>query len=241
MRRLRRSQDQHYRESRVGGHRSAPSGAMPVRSDLSIGHGPSWRDNLAHGTVRAVKTVEQDSELIARIRDGDEDAMASLYDRYAGPLVALAYRILGDRAEAEDVALSALARAWREAHRFESARGSVRAWLTVMTRSRAMDAARRARTREATAGRDLTAGRATSEDPAGAAERDEDRRLVLAALAELPDTQREAIELAYYGGLSQTEIAARLGAPLGTVKTRIRDGMKKLRTALRPLYVEPGP
>lgn len=184
-----------------------------------------------------------DLQLIARIREGDETAVTVLYDRHAAPLLALAYRLLGDRADAEDVVLEALARVWREAERFDAARGSLRAWLTVMVRSRALDLirARRRSDRltadaarenpEEVAGVSMSAGQAG--DPA---EQDEQRRRVVAALAELPAPQREAIELAYYGGLSQSEIAERLGAPLGTVKTRIRDGMQKLRVSLKPLY-----
>jgi RNA polymerase sigma-70 factor (ECF subfamily) len=184
-----------------------------------------------------------DLELIARIRGGDETAVSALYDRHAAPLLAVAYRLLGDRADAEDVVLEALARVWREAQRFDAARGSPRAWLTVMVRSRALDlirARRRSERLTAQAARgnpEDVAGVSTSAGQAGdPAEQDEQRRRVLAALAELPPPQREAIELAYYGGLSQSEIAERLGAPLGTVKTRIRDGMQKLRVSLKPLY-----
>jgi RNA polymerase sigma-70 factor (ECF subfamily) len=184
-----------------------------------------------------------DADLIARIGEGDETAVTELYDRHAAPLLALAYRLLGDRGDAEDVVLEALARVWREAARFDPARGSLRAWLTVMVRSRALDAIRaRRRSERLTA----DAARENPEEVAGVsmsasqggdpAEQDEQRRRVLAALAGLPAPQREAIELAYYGGLSQSEIAEKLGAPLGTVKTRIRDGMQKLRITLRPLY-----
>lgn len=169
--------------------------------------------------------------------------MSELYDRYAPLLLALAYRIMGERADAEDIVLEALARVWREADRFDPARGSLRAWLAVMVRSRALDAVR-ARRRSERVATDAAGGNPEgvagvsmdASDVPDPAEQDERRRRVLAALAELPAAQREAIELAYYGGLSQSEIAARLGAPLGTVKTRMRDGMLKLRVSLRPLY-----
>ncbi|HET7585014.1 MAG TPA: sigma-70 family RNA polymerase sigma factor [Gemmatimonadaceae bacterium] len=186
-----------------------------------------------------------DGDLIARIRDGDETAMTDLYDRHADLLLALAYRVLGDRADAEDVVLEVLERAWRDASRFDERRGSVRAWLVTMVRSRALDTlrarGRQVRLAESAARGGVDAGAdepMTGDDPAARAEWGDDRRVVTAALRELPPAQREAIELAYYGGLSQSEIAARLGAPLGTVKTRIRDGMQKLRVALHPLYVE---
>jgi RNA polymerase sigma-70 factor (ECF subfamily) len=188
-----------------------------------------------------------DLELIARVRERDETAVTAVYDRYAAPLLALAYRLLGDRSDAEDVVLEALARVWREAGRFDATRGSLRAWLTVMVRSRALDLLRARRRNErlttnAARGNESVAGVGTSvTDPGDPAERDEERRRVLAALAELPAPQREAIELAYYGGLSQSEIAQRLGAPLGTVKTRIRDGMLKLRVSLKPLSAGGGP
>jgi RNA polymerase sigma-70 factor (ECF subfamily) len=166
-----------------------------------------------------------------------------LYDRHAAPLIALACRILGDRADAEDVALEALATVWRAPDRFEPGRGSLRAWLTVMVRNSALDLVRvRARRGElmahAAADHNPPGLGAEEPDPATVAEADEQRRHVLAALRELPEAQRQAIELAFYEGLTQSEIADRVGAPLGTVKTRIRDGMNKLRTALRPLYLE---
>jgi RNA polymerase sigma-70 factor (ECF subfamily) len=196
--------------------------------------GGLWRGSAGAGTLGAVSPP--DFELIARIRGGDETAVTAVYDRHAAPLLALAYRILGDRADAEDVVLEALARVWREAERFDAARGSLRAWLTVMVRSRALDlirARRRSERLTADAARGNPEAAVVLGDPA---EEDERRGRVLAALAELPAPQREAIELAYYGGLSQSEIAERLGAPLGTVKTRIRDGMQKLRVSLKPLY-----
>ena len=182
-------------------------------------------------------------DLIGRIRAGDEGAVNDLYDRYAAPLLALAHRIIDDRADAEDVVLEALARAWREAGRFDPTRGSVRAWLTVMVRSRALDLVRARDRRHAMAGAAAAAdfpaaSGAPPRDPARAAEVADDRRNVLSALEQLSPPQREAIELAYFDGLSQTQIAERVGAPLGTIKTRIRDGMRKLRSALLPLYVE---
>jgi RNA polymerase sigma-70 factor (ECF subfamily) len=196
--------------------------------------GGLWRGSGGAGTLGTVSPTDLD--LIARIREGDETAVTALYDRHAAPLLALAYRILGNRADAEDVVLEALARVWREAERFDAARGSLRAWLTVMVRSRALDlirARRRSERLTADAARGNPEAAMVVGDPA---EEDERRRRVLAALAELPGPQREAIELAYYGGFSQSEIAERLGAPLGTVKTRIRDGMQKLRVSLKPLY-----
>ena len=188
-----------------------------------------------------------DGELVARAARGEEPAIGQLYDRYGPVLYAVAYRIVGQRADAEEVVLDAFAQAWREASRFEAGRGSVAGWLTTIARSRALDLVR-ARTRRdritATAAADRPeTSPAMSEfrpDPAGALEHDERRREVRQALETLSPPQRQAIELAYFEGLSQSEIAERLQEPLGTVKTRVRLGMQKLRECLRPFYFERG-
>jgi RNA polymerase sigma-70 factor (ECF subfamily) len=190
-----------------------------------------------------LRAMPADAELIVRIQRRDEAALSTLYDAYAPPLLGVATRMLGNRADAEEVVLDALVHLWREPGRFDVARGSLRAWLTVLVRSRALDLLRarqrgeRLTERAARQAPEAIQGvAADSGDPSDPAVQDDDRRRVQAALAELPQAQREAIELAYYGGLSQSEIAERTGAPLGTVKTRIRDGMEKLRVMLRPLY-----
>lgn len=189
-----------------------------------------------------------DSQLVARAASGDEHAMAGLYDRYGQVLYAVAYRIVGQRDDAEEVVLDAFAQAWREAARFEAARGSVAGWLTTIARSRALDLLR-ARSR-----RDRITATAAAErpdtspamggwrvDPSSGVELAERRRQVQLALEALSPPQRRAIELAYFEGLSQSEIAALLHEPLGTIKTRVRLGMQKLREYLRPFYFEPGP
>jgi RNA polymerase sigma-70 factor (ECF subfamily) len=188
-------------------------------------------------------TMPADAELIARIGERDEAALTALYDAYAPPLLAVATRMLGNRADAEEVLLDALVHVWREPGRFDVARGSLRAWLTVLVRSRALDLMRARQRNERLTERvaqhapeGIHRVAADPADPSDPAVQDDERRRVLGALAELPQAQREAIELAYYGGLSQTEIAERTGTPLGTVKTRIRDGMQKLRVMLQPLY-----
>ncbi len=188
-----------------------------------------------------------DRDLVARIAGGDERAVAALYDRYGAVLYAVAFRVVGQRADAEEVVLEAFAQAWREARRFEAARGSVAGWLTMIARSRALDLVR------ARARRDrLTSAAATERpdgapamgtwqtDPRTAVDHDERRRHVQAALGHLSAPQRQAIELAFYEGLSQSEIAERLAEPLGTVKTRIRLGMQRLRESLRPFFFERG-
>jgi RNA polymerase sigma-70 factor (ECF subfamily) len=194
------------------------------------------------------RTAASDAELIAGAAAGEERAMAALYDRYGAVLYAVAYRIVRQRADAEDVVIDVFAQAWREAPRFDSGRGSVAGWLTMIGRSRALDLVRARARREritATAANergDAPAAMGSSRsDPAGAVDHAERRVRVRAALDTLSAPQREAIELAYFEGLSQSEIAERLQEPLGTIKTRVRLGMQKLRDCLRPFFFEPGP
>jgi len=164
--------------------------------------------------------------LLRRIAEGDAEALGQLYDLYAGIVNALALRILRDAAEAEDVVQEVFVQAWRQGARFDPQRGRPEAWLFTMARTRALDRLRR-----------RLARREAGEDglPAGAAAPAPEAALsVRTALAALSADQRQAVELAYYEGLTQTEIARQLGEPLGTVKTRIRTAMMRLREALAP-------
>jgi RNA polymerase sigma-70 factor (ECF subfamily) len=181
--------------------------------------------------------------LVARIAAGDERALGELYDRHGRGAYALALAIVGERADAEETVADAFGQAWRTAGQFDPARGSVAAWLVTITRTRALDLVR-ARGRRARvltrAALENTEGLAAplaqaSEAPDRGVERAEARRLVERSLAELPEPQRRVIELAYFGGLTQSEIAAQLREPLGTVKTRTRAGMERLRGLLAPL------
>jgi RNA polymerase sigma-70 factor, ECF subfamily len=188
-----------------------------------------------------------DGDLIAQAAGGEERAIATLYDRYGGVLYAVAYRIVGQRADAEEVVIEAFAQAWREAPRFESERGSVAGWLTMIARSRALDTvrarSRRDRLTASAAADRMGVSPAMGEwraDPARAVDHAERRTKVREALELLSPPQRQAIELAYFEGLSQSEIAERLQEPLGTVKTRVRLAMQKLRESLRPFYFERG-
>jgi RNA polymerase sigma-70 factor (ECF subfamily) len=191
---------------------------------------------------------ENDRDLLERIARGDEAALERLYDRHAATLYGVAYRIAAERRDAEEIVLDAFAQAWREAGRFRGERGSVVAWLTVICRSRALDRVR-ARGRRARALTTAAAGDPEAApgmgagDPAHGAgvEQLERRKVVAEALGALAPPQRQAIELAYFEGLSHSEIAERLGEPLGTVKTRVRLAMQRLRDVLRPYYFEPSP
>jgi RNA polymerase sigma-70 factor (ECF subfamily) len=187
-----------------------------------------------------------DLDLVRRMAEGEEPAAALLYDRHGPALYAVAYRITGQKADAEEVVLEAFAQAWRDASRFEPARGSVAAWLTMISRSRALDQVRsrdrRERLNTSAALEDQSRSPAMGSwdtDPAYQVEQTERQKRVAEALQALTQVQRQAIEMAYYDGLSQSEIAERLNEPLGTVKTRVRLGMMKLRDALRPYYCEP--
>jgi RNA polymerase sigma-70 factor, ECF subfamily len=184
-----------------------------------------------------------DHALVARLAAGDERALGELYDRYGAMAYSLALAIVREGADAEEVVADAFGQAWRSATGYDPGRGSVAAWLATITRTRALDLVRargrRARAIERAAQADgdgLASPMGGEVDSADRRiERGEARRLVARSLGELPEPQRRVIELAYFGGLSQTEIAAELQEPLGTVKTRMRAGMEKLRGSLAPL------
>ena len=184
-----------------------------------------------------------DSALVAQAATGDERALGELYDRYGGMAFSLASAVVGEAADAEEVVADAFAQIWRSAAGFDPARGSVTAWVATIVRTRALDLVRsrkrRARVLEEAAvvtdeGETLVLA-PSAQSPDRGAEVSETAAIVRRSLAELPPPQRRVIELAYFGGLSQSEIAEQLSEPLGTVKTRMRAGMEKLRHALRPL------
>ncbi|MBI3791731.1 MAG: sigma-70 family RNA polymerase sigma factor [Gemmatimonadetes bacterium] len=188
---------------------------------------------------------DEEGMLLAQLAAGDERAAGALFDRYAPMLMAVAFRITRSRADAEEVVLETLEQAWRQAQRYERSRGSLEAWLAVIARSRSFDRVRadQRRARRVVSVEDQPGGAYPEPIDEGSgtldsAEASEARVLVARALSALPAAQREAVELAFYDGLSHTEVAERLGEPLGTVKTRIRMGMKKLRELLRPLGPE---
>ncbi len=184
--------------------------------------------------------AEEDEQLIGRLVAGDVAALDALYDRYAGVVFALVLRIVADRPVAEELLQETFLRAWQRAGLFEGSRGRVPSWLLGIAHNLAIDELRRRRRRpqavipreRETAEREL----AGLPDPGPAVAEEAWSRLrraqIEAALGRLPAAQRRIIELAYFEGYSQSEIAARLGEPLGTVKTRMRLGMRKLRDLL---------
>jgi RNA polymerase sigma-70 factor (ECF subfamily) len=189
--------------------------------------------------VHRAAEAAADHDTIRRVARGDGDALATLYDRHSRVVYSLALRVLGDTREAEEVVQDVFAQAWRQAGRYDTSRGAVVAWLLVMTRSRAIDRLRARRGLQPLAG-DGEQALGVLSDPAGGPEREalsaEARSRVREALDQLPLVQRLAIELAFFEGLTHVEIAERLEIPLGTIKTRIRLGLMKLKDA----FVEAG-
>src|SRR5579863_2523875 len=180
---------------------------------------------------KAREPGELDQALLRRVAAGDESALASLYDRYAGVIYSVTNRILRDTGAAEEVVQDIFYQLWRSASQFDLARGSLPGWLLVIARNRAIDRLR---------GRSRKLLEETMEPVATALALDtsaaqaEAMAKVRAALGSLPANQREALELAYFEGLTHTEIADRTGEPLGTVKTRLRTAVQSLKKALNP-------
>lgn len=173
-------------------------------------------------------------ELLQRSAAGDESAFASLYDETSSLVYSLAMRMLANVEDAEEVTLDVYNQAWRIAANFDATRGTVTAWLMTMARTRSLDKLRARASRQKNidampAHFDAPSSGVNPEDQSAAAEQ---RRIVISALGQLPEDQRKALELAYFHGLSHSELAESLGEPLGTVKTRIRLGMLKLRELL---------
>jgi RNA polymerase sigma-70 factor, ECF subfamily len=175
-----------------------------------------------------------DQAALARMARGEGDAVAELYDRHARPIYSLALRILGDSTEAEDIVQEVFSQAWRQASRYSTSRGAVAAWLLTLARSRAIDRLRARRARAVGVSDDRVTDQLVDAGPPvdSLVLSSEQVARVRAALDELPLLQRAAIELAYFEGLTHAEIADCLEQPLGTVKTRIRLAMLKLRDVL---------
>lgn len=175
--------------------------------------------------------------LIRGVADGDQSALAKLYDRSSRVAFGLILRVLGDPAMAEEVTLDVYTQVWRQAAAYDSSRGTPLAWLLTIARTRAIDRLRSGK-QERQRSEPLDSAdtiKSATGDPEESSVLSEQRTIVQGALAGLSPDQKEVIELAYFQGLSQSEIASKLGQPLGTVKTRTRLGLIKLRETLGPV------
>lgn len=188
----------------------------------------------------SVESADEIAGLIGRLAEGDSDAFAELYDRTSPTVFGLLVRILGDRAVGEEVTQEVYLEYWRTAGSFDRARGSGLAWMTMIARSRAIDRKRSQasygrsldRLRERPDAQPLSAPQPAPDESAHLAEK---RTVITAALQTLPPEQRQAIELAFFEGLSHSEVAAATGLPLGTVKSRMRTALGRLRDAVGPM------
>jgi len=184
--------------------------------------------------VTAASQPAPDSALIAKMTTGDESALSALYDRYSPMLFCMLTRVLIDRQAAEEVLQDVFLQLWRNASRFDANRGSLPTWLMVIGRNRAISRLRGRRDREVLEEQegDFASTFASSQNIEDDAARAQSAKSIKTALDKLPAEQRQAVELAYFEGMTQSEIAAKTGAPLGTVKTRMRTAMQSLRQTL---------
>jgi RNA polymerase sigma-70 factor (ECF subfamily) len=178
----------------------------------------------------AAAAPADDAHLVAAVVRGERAALATIYDRHASLLLALGVRILGDRAQAEDVLHDVFLEAWHQARQFDPSRGTLRAWLVTRMRSRALD--RRGKVVRATRLAETAAKE--SGGPAGEAIAGADRERVRQGVAGLPEDLAAVVDLAYFDGLSASEIAERIGIPIGTVKSRLARAIATLRQHLHP-------
>jgi RNA polymerase sigma-70 factor (ECF subfamily) len=200
---------------------------MTMGLALAISIGLPSRPEAA--TMARVSAIEPtDEELLARVADGDRDAFGDLYQRYARAILGLALRRLGDRGRAEDAVQEAFTSVWRAAGSYKPERGPVAPWLYAVARNAIADRGR-ARTEPPVEPMDSPSD---EPGPADLAEQSWVAYRVHRAMEDLPETERTVLELAYWSGLSQSEIAAFLSIPLGTVKTRARSGLRRLSVAL---------
>ena len=171
--------------------------------------------------------------LIRQVANQDRDAFSQLYDRFSTLVFTLAMRMLRARSDAEDLLQDVFVQVWRQAQNYSTERGTPEAWIVNIARSRAIDKIRSIRRMEKSFVLTDDPARAESSDNVESSAAESEARMAMnSALANLPETQRKILELAYFGGLTQTEIATRLAEPLGTVKTRMRSGIQRLREML---------
>lgn len=219
--------------------RMLPRSLDPATSPLPLGYDRAARGvpGVTEGRLRDSEDAREqrraeDAALLARIVDKDERAVEALYARYSGPLYSLAYQVTGAERFAQDVVQEVFVALWRDASRFDPARGAVAPWLFSLARHKAIDLVRReANVRKRTADVDLELEEA-SDDVDHEAWMRIRRERVREAIQELTPVQREALELAFFHGLTHVEVSDRLGIPLGTAKTRIRSALLRLRDIL---------
>jgi RNA polymerase sigma factor (sigma-70 family) len=197
----------------------------PALTVLALAAHPGWSMRKQHAHL-------SDEALVALVARGDENALGELYDRIGRIAFGLAARILRDEQLAEDAVQEGFLAVWRSAAGFRADRAKASTWILTLVHRRAVDLVRREERRRAEPLGDDAASIASSEPTDEAAWLRFERERVQAALGQLPDVQREAIELAYYGGFSQSELAERLGVPLGTIKSRMFAGLARLRELL---------
>jgi RNA polymerase sigma-70 factor (ECF subfamily) len=188
----------------------------------------SFNSETSKASLQAAKAAE-DAALLAKVEHGDQQAMGLLFDRYSGMVYSVALRVLNDTGQAEDVMQDIFIQIWKKPSAFVSGRGSLGAWLVVVARNRAIDALRRRRPTDSV--EDVVL--ASSTDLGAEAERNTMMEKVRAYMQQLPPEQRKSVEMAYFEGLSHSEIAEKTGDPLGTVKTRIRLALITLRKAMQ--------
>src|SRR5271170_1104329 len=188
----------------------------------------SYNSDPAKPSLSASNAVE-DAALLAKVEQGNQEAMAGLFDRYSGMVYSVALRVLKDTGQAEDVMQDIFIQIWKKPSAFVSGRGSLGAWLVVVARNRAIDSLRRRRPTDSV--EDVVLAAAT--DLAAEAERNTLMEKVRVYLHQLPLEQRKSVEMAYFEGMSHSEIAEKTGDPLGTVKTRIRLALIGLRKAMQ--------
>lgn len=193
---------------------------------------PLGDDELAGAPDQATP----DSELLRRIARRDEGALSELYDRYAGLLLALSRRVVIDASDAEEILQEVFLQVWNQAERYDRRRSSVSTWLVLITRSRSIDLVRSRQVKDRTLASVQKEKRNQHTSPEGMAAvlLDQRRQRLRSEMRQLPDEQRQVLELAFFKGMTQSEIAGETAIPLGTVKTRTLLAMKKLRKALGP-------
>jgi len=187
------------------------------------------KEEQEHLSSSREQIIPADLTIVTGLKAGDQGAMADLYDRYSSVVYAVALRVLGDTGAAEDVLQEVFLQLWRNPNSFNAARGSLASWLAVVTRNRAIDSLRKRRPE--TDIEDVVLS--VAPDLAGAAELARAAEKVRGVMGTMAPAQRSALELAYWEGMSHSEIAEKTGEPLGTIKTRIRAGLIALRKAFQ--------